>query len=134
MPTSSSSPVTPSRIARAKVDLTPAAERVAIEARYGAIIGPLIDAKLEAKALELLEPYRAAHFETLRTLLGDTTADRDRFLVSREKVAELLDASLSTVKRMEADGHLPEPISVGERGVRHRLVDIEAMARTRARV
>ena len=63
--------------------------------------------------------------------MGDTS-DREQWLVSREEAAELLNVSLSTLKRLEG-ADLPEPIKFGERIVRHRLVDIEGLARTRAR-
>ena len=42
----------------------------------------------------------------------------------------MLGVSLSTIKRMEHTGELPEPIKFNERIVRHRLVDIEEVART----
>jgi len=55
---------------------------------------------------------------------------RDQLLVSRSEAAAMLGVSLSTIKRMEHTGELPEPIKFNERIVRHRLVDIEEVART----
>ena len=123
----------PKRIEKAKADLLSPVERAELEAALGSLVGPIIDAKLEAKAVELVERYRLAHLATLKEILGDTTY-RDQLLVSREDAAVLLSVSLSTIKRMEESGELPEPQRIGERAVRHRLVDIEAIAKVKLRV
>ncbi len=122
-----------SPVERAKADLLHPAERAALEAQLGEIVGPILDAKLEAKAVELVERYRLTQLAVLSSILGDTT-ERDRLLVSRDEAAEMLAVSLSTVKRMEESGELPEPIKFGERVVRHRLIDIEAIAKVQRRV
>ena len=122
-----------SPVERAKTELLLPEERAALESQLGAIVGPIIDAKLEAKAVELVERYRQSWLSVFKSVFGETT-DRDRFLVSRDEAAELLGVSLSTVKRMEESGQLPEPIKLGERIVRHRLIDVEALAKVRRQI
>ncbi len=124
---------TDQRIARTKADLLSPADRAELEATYGKLIGPLIDAKLETKARELLDRYQERQLALIRAVVGDTS-NRDQLLVSRDEAAEMLGVSLSTVKRMEEGGELPEPIKFNERIVRHRIVDIERLARTRVAV
>ena len=102
-------------------------ERALIEKTYGDVIGPILDAKLEAKAQELVERYRLAWTSAFDHLANP--GEREKLLVSRDEVADLLGCSLATVKRMEADGRLSEPVRISERVVRHRLVDIERLAR-----
>lgn len=124
---------TDQQLAAAKDKLLPLAERAELEALYGKVIGPIIDAKLEAKAQELV----ALHAESVRQVLDHAladTIDRDTLLASRDEAAKLLGVSLSTIKRMEESGELPEPIKFGERTVRHRLIDIEAIAKSKKRV
>lgn len=125
--------LTSARMTKAKADLLPHDARAELTAAFGEIVGPILDAKLEAKAVELIERYTQAQLAILNAILGDTT-DRDRFLVSRDEAAEMLGVSLSTIKRMEESGELPDPIKFGERVVRHRLIDIEALAKVRRRV
>jgi predicted DNA-binding transcriptional regulator AlpA len=112
-----------------KAELLPPSERAKLEDLYGKVIGPIIDAKLEAKAQELLARQSKNLTQVLSELLGPD--DRDARLISRQSAAELLGVSLSTIKRMEASGELPEPIKFGEHTVRHRLIDVEAIARTK---
>lgn len=123
--------VPPETLAKHRANLLPAADRAELDAMFGKIIGPLIDAKLEAKARELVQRYQDAWSRAFVQINGDGMMPRDQLLCTREDAATMLCVSLSTIKRMEADGHLPEPIQVGERGVRHRLVDIEVLARFR---
>ena len=118
---------------RAKASLMSPAERATFEVQFGKIVGPLIDAKLEAKARELLERWGEQQ-QRLWSALGFTDKDRDKLLVSREEAANLLGVSLSTIKRMEDSGELPAPQRFGERIVRHRLVDIEAVAKVKLAV
>jgi len=118
------------KVARLKAKLLPAADREEIETLYGKAVGPIIDAKLEARAQELLGEYRQAWQKTYSDFFGDMT-QREVLLVSREEAAALLNVSLSTIKRMEDSGELPEPRKFGERNVRHRLVDIERIANVR---
>ncbi len=121
-------------LAKHRANLMPAADRAELEATYGKVIGPLIDAKLEAKleakARELVDRYQEAWVAAFTQINGDATP-REELLCTREDAAKMLSVSLSTVKRMETDGLLPDPIAVGERGVRHRLIDIEKLARFR---
>ena len=124
---------TDQRRAAAKAQLLSPSERAELEAMYGTVIGPIIDAKLEAKAQELLTRQSANIANTLRSILGDQS-DREALLVTRDQAAAMLGTSLSTIKRMEDSGELPEPIKFGERTVRHRLIDIEAIAKVRRKV
>lgn len=116
-------------IERTKPQLLSPAEREALLSQVGSIIEPLLDAKLEAKALELLERYGDRWLGTLSTILGDGEFPREELLCTREAAAKMLGVSLSTIKRMEAAGELPEPIKLGERRVAHRIVDIEKLAK-----
>ena len=47
-------------MAKHRANLLPAADRAELEATYGKIIGLFIDAKLEAKADELIQRYHRA--------------------------------------------------------------------------
>ncbi|MEM1306966.1 MAG: hypothetical protein AAGG99_05525 [Pseudomonadota bacterium] len=123
-------PITRERIDEAKAKLLTPSERAELERALGAVAGPLIDQKLEAKAVELIGRYEQSWSKLLATWNADTT-DRSQLLVSRDEVAQMLGVSLSTVKRMESTGELEEPIKFNERVVRHRLVAIERLARTR---
>ena len=120
---------------RIKDELLSPRDRADLEDSYGKVIAPIIADLLESKAVEMEERWRQAWLKTYKQFFGDSVdAGRDVLLVSREEAADLLGTSLSTVKRMEAAGELPEPIRFNERVVRHRLVDIEAMAKTRLAV
>ncbi len=119
---------TDQRLADAKAQLLSPAERAIIEAQFGQLVGPIIDAKLDAKARELMASQEARWRQVLHDLVGDDPEHAAR-LISREQAAELLGVSLSTVKRMEERGELPEPIRFNDRVVRYRLVDIEKVAR-----
>jgi predicted DNA-binding transcriptional regulator AlpA len=116
------------RLDDTKADLLSPAERAAFEAQFGQLVGPIIDAKLDAKARELMASQADRWRQVLHDVAGPEPEHAAR-LVSREQAAKLLDVSLSTVKRMEERGELPEPIKFNERVVRHRLVDIEKVAR-----
>jgi excisionase family DNA binding protein len=121
------------RLERLKAELLSPRERAALEDQYGKALGPLIDAKLEAKAQELLQRQAKSIRSIYHALVADMT-NRDQLLVSREEAAQLLNISLSTLKRMEERGELPKPQKFGERIVRHRLIDIEAIAKVRLAV
>lgn len=120
-------------MANMKDKLLPPADRAQLETMYGQSIGPWLDAKLEAKAQEMLARFRDAWAQTWKDWAGENAMERAELLISREEVAEMLDVSLSTVKRMEVSGELPKPRKVGKSGkiVRHRLVDIEELANVR---
>ncbi len=115
-------------IERTKMQLLSAAEREELLTQVGRVIEPLLDAKLEAKALELLERYGEHWLGMLATTFGDGEHPREELLCTREEAAKMLGISLSTIKRMEAAGELAEPIKLGERRVAHRVVDIEKIA------
>lgn len=70
---------------------------------------------------------------SLDKIFGDGEFPRDELLCTREDAATMLAVSLSTIKRMEEASELPEPIKIGERGVRHRIVDIEKLAKFRGK-
>ena len=128
------SPSNQDRRDRIKAELLSARDRATLEDSYGKVIAPIIAAMLEAKAVEMEERWRQGWLKTYKQFFGDSVdAGRDVLLVSREEAADLLGTSLSTVKRMEGN-ELPEPIRFNERVVRHRLVDIEALAKTRLAV
>lgn len=120
-------------IAKHKADLMPPAERTALIEQFGKAIEPWLDAKLEAKAHELVDRYQAKMLATWGKIFGDGEHPRDELICTREVAAKMLAVSLSTIKRMEEAGELPEPIKIGERGVRHRIVDIEKLAKFRGR-
>lgn len=122
------------RIEAVKAQLLPPSERAQLEAQLGKLVGPLIDAKLEAKAIEMLDRYQKAWMRTFQDFWRDVVEHGDALLVTREDAAKLLGVSLSTIKRMEKSGELPEPMSFGERTVRHKQSDIEAFAKTRQAV
>ena len=114
-------------IEKAVAKLLPAIDRDALEATWGRIIGPWLDAKLEAKAVEVV----ARSQESWRKALDcDIGLPRDQLLCSREDAAKMLGVSLSTIQRMEG-GELPEALTIGERNRMHRLIDIEGLARIR---
>lgn len=112
-----------------KAKLLPDADRAALEAELGRVAAPMIERLLEERAQRLLAEYRKSWSSLFRHLVGDTKL-RDDVLVDREAAAAMLGVSVSTVKRMEANDEL-EPIIVGERNVRYRVVQIEKLTRTR---
>ena len=117
---------------RIKDQLLPPRDRAALEETYGKVIAPILASMLEAKAVEMEVRWRQGWLKTYKQFFGDSVdAGRDVLLVSREEAADLIGTSLSSIKRMEASGELPEPLRINERVVRHRLIDIEALARTR---
>lgn len=120
-------------IAKHKADLMPPAERAAIIEQFGKAIEPWLDARLEAKARELVARYQDQMLATWEKIFGDGDIPRDELLCSREIAAKMLGVSLSTIKRMEEAGELPDPIKIGERAVRHRIVDIEKLAKFRGK-
>ena len=111
--------------------MMPAHERDALVAAVGTLLAPWLDAKLEAKALELIERRQDQLVKVWGDIFGDGDLPREELLCTREDAAKMLGLSLSTIKRMEEAGELPEPIRIGERGVRHRIIDIEKLARFR---
>lgn len=121
-----SPPGDPSDLHELKERLMPPSEREAFLSQYGQLVAPILEELLEAKAKELVARYAA----TLAGILDrtDGTIPRDRLLCTREEAGEMLGVSLSTIKRMEQSGELPEPVRFGERQVRHRLVDVERIA------
>ena len=118
-------------LAKNKAALLPPADRAELEAIYGKVIGPLIDAKLEAKARELVHRYMDGWVAAFDRINGDGMMPRDRLLVSKEEACELLGISLSTFKRLENAGELPERVTLRERVILYPLVEIEKMAKFR---
>ena len=92
---------------------------------HGELILPTLEKLLNAKIEELACRYEEAWASFLAPLREDAGVR----LVSREKVAELLGCSVSTIQRMEKSGELPEPERYGHRTVRHELSAIIAFAK-----
>jgi hypothetical protein len=82
-------------------------QRADIVRTYGAVIGPILEAKLEAKAAELVERYRLAWISAFDHLAN--ASEREKLLVSRDEGSDLLACSLARAKGMAADGLWPTP-------------------------
>ena len=62
-------------------------------------------------------------------LAKSNDSQRADTILSRKDAAKFLHRDVSTIKRWEKDGTLPEPLRIGERGVWHRLSDLKALRR-----
>ena len=111
-------------IEKAIAKLLPAIDRDALEAMWGKIIGPWLDAKLEAKAVELVARQQKAVLSAFDTDIG---LPRERLLCTREEAAKMLGVSHPSITRWEGS-ILPEALTLGGRRM-HRLIDIEGLAR-----
>ena len=119
-------------ISRAHVreKLLPDDEREALIRPYGEAIRPILGKLLDAKAEELAQRYEASWSRWLADLNAHVARENGQILVTRDKAAEMLGVSLSSIKRLEERGELPKPQRFGERTVRHRLNDILAFAKS----
>lgn len=110
--------------------LMPLREQEAFLRTYGEAAKPMLEAVLDARVDALAARYKKAWGKFLKLPPNSIVIDPiGPLLVTREEAAKMLNISLSTIKRMEASGELPEPQRFGERAVRHKLDDILAFAR-----
>ncbi len=113
----------------AKTALLSPAERSAFLFQLGKAIEPWLDAKLEAKARELIETRQIDRLAAWADIIGSTGTSRNDFLCSREGAAQMLGITLDALTSLETDGTLPRPIKIQRRPA-HRVVDIERIARS----
>jgi predicted DNA-binding transcriptional regulator AlpA len=114
----------------AREQLLPERERDKLIQQYGEVIRPMLDSLLDAKAEVLATQYESAWRRWFADCKASVVREDGEVLVTRDKAAEKLGISLSSIKRLEERGELPKPQKFGRRTVRHRLNDILAFAKS----
>jgi predicted DNA-binding transcriptional regulator AlpA len=113
-----------------KEKLLPDREYDELVLRFGEVVRPMLEELLNAKADAVATRYERAWSKWIDNLNASVVRENEDLLVTRDKAAKMLGISLSSIKRLEERGELPQPHKFGERTVRHRLTDILAFAKS----
>ena len=107
--------------------LLPAQEEARLVRQFGEAIVPVLDKLLDEKVDKLAERYDGSMTKMLDYLIAETQEEIGQRLLSHSEAAKMLGCSVSTVKRMVAEGRLPEPLRISEHRIGHRIADIKNM-------
>ena len=113
------------RIATAREKLLPAHEEARLVQKYGEAIRPVLDKLLDEKAKALAKKYEESWLKFGDYLVAETQQELGQRLLSHSEAAKMLGCSVSTIKRMVAEGRLPEPVQLSEHRIGHMLADIK---------
>ncbi len=115
------------RIAKVREKLVPPHEEARLVRQYGEAIQPVLDKLLDEKAAKLAESYERSWAKLGDRLAAETADQTAPQLLSHAEAAKMLGCSVSTVKRMVAEGRLPQPVKLSEHRIGHRFADIKRL-------
>jgi excisionase family DNA binding protein len=116
------------RIGASPVLLT-AAQAAAIARDYGQPVADMLTANVKAMQADHYAKMAAIIQAGLEATAPDEPP-RGPILLSHGEVAELLDISVATVKRLVQDGRLPKPVQISAHRIGHRWTDVRDFARS----
>jgi predicted DNA-binding transcriptional regulator AlpA len=118
------------RIANAREKLLPPHEEARLVQQYGEAIRPVLEKVLDEKAVALSKKYEESWMKFGDYLVAETREEIGQKLLSHSEAAKMIGCSVSTIKRMVAEGRLPKPVQLSEHRIGHRLADIKELVGT----